>query len=453
MPEPETAAATAARSPGKLKGLLRGSMMPVFFGLTVTLLALALVIMQTIFAQREARARAMNEGDTLLALQHVMQTMLDAETGQRGYVLTGNRDYLQPYIETKPRVEQTIERLHTIARLSQDSHAAERINWLAALADAKFSEMDRTISLTRSGLKAQALELVYSDFGKQQMDAIRIEIARQSAEKARQRRGAFASADTFEQRLIPLIAVLGMAIIALIFAGFRAERNRATAAAEAEQASALREANERTQLLARELNHRVKNLFSVILSIVALSGRKQAPAAEVVENIRARIHALSLAHAASQGVHGEHGADLNQIVSRTMQPYADDEGRRVRIDGPPVQLPARVVTPIGLIIHELATNAVKYGALSAEEGTVTIAWDVADGQDVADLHLTWIENGGPALSIESETPGKAGFGSQMTGLAARQLGGSIEREWPASGAIARLRFPLPKLETQTTDTI
>lgn len=434
-------------------------MTPVFFGLTVTLLALALVIMQTIFAQREARARAMNEGDTLLALQHVMQTMLDAETGQRGYVLTGNRDYLQPYVETKSRVDKTITRLHAIAKASDDSRSAERISWLAALADAKFSEMDRTIALTRSGLKAEAMELVYSDFGKQQMDAIRIEIARQSAEKARQRREAFASADTFEQRLIPLIAVLGLAIVALIFAGFRAERNRATAAAEAEQAVALREANERTQLLARELNHRVKNLFSVILSIVALSGRKQAPAAEVVENIRARIHALSLAHAASQGVHGEHGADLHQIVARTMEPYADAEGRRVRIDGPSVQLPARVVTPIGLIIHELATNAVKYGALSAEEGTVTIAWGITARQDAADLELTWIENGGPALSIESKTPGdgripgKAGFGSQMTGLAARQLGGTIEREWPASGAIARLRFPMPRLENQTTDTI
>jgi two-component sensor histidine kinase len=237
--------------------------------------------------------------------------------------------------------------------------------------------------------------------------------------------------------------VLSLVILTLVYAGFRAEGRRAQAEVEAEQAAALREANERTELLARELNHRVKNLFSVILSIVALSGRKQASSREVVEDIRARVRALSLAHSASQGGYGSASVELGPLIARTMEPYADDAGQRVRVRGPDIDLPARMVTPLGLIVHELATNAVKYGALSDPEGTVDIVWAVAsDPTGSADtLTLSWVEAGGPAIA--GAPAGRSGFGSQMTTLAAGQLGGAIEYDWPVSGAAVRLKFPLP----------
>ena len=115
--------------------------------------------------------------------------------------------------------------------------------------------------------------------------------------------------------------MLGLAIQALIYAGLRAERSRSQAQAEAEQAGALRGANERTELLARELNHRVKNLFSVILSIVSMSGRKQAASREVVDDIRARIRALSLAHSASQGNSGTSRVDLGPVIVTVMSSW------------------------------------------------------------------------------------------------------------------------------------
>ncbi|MCW1428643.1 sensor histidine kinase [Novosphingobium sp. JCM 18896] len=417
------------------------SMMPVFAGLTAALLALALVIGQTIVAQRDARDLAMTEGDTLLALNALMSAMLNGETGQRGYLLTQRPDYLAPYTSAKTGRDRAMQRLRDISVRAGDARFQADLKRLDGMTDAKFAEMDRSVALARAGYRDQALALIQADFGKMQMDAIRREITRMSLEKAQRRRVAFASAETFEGRLLPLIGVLSLAILALIYAGFRAERSRSLTQAEADQAAALREANARVELLARELNHRVKNLFSVILSIVALSGRKPASAREVVDDIRARIRALSLAHSASQGGYGTSTTELGPLIVKTMEPYADGAGTRVRVGGPRLELPARMITPLGLIVHELATNAVKYGALSEPEGTVEIAWAVEDG---AQLALVWTEIGGPEVTGASANAAPStGFGSQMTSLAASQLGGTIEREWPAGGAIARLKFPLP----------
>lgn len=419
--------------------------MPVLAGLTAALVALALLIAQTIFAQQDARRRGLAEGNALLALQSLLVTMLDAETGQRGYLLTRKEDYLEPYVAARANRDNALVAVAQGVRESKDGRdAAGR---LRQLTDAKLEEIDRTIALSRSGRQNEALSLIDADFGKLQMDAIRSEISAQATVRAQERSLAFANAADLENRLLPLVGILGLAIIALVYAGYRAERSRAHAVAEAAQADALREANERAQLLARELNHRVKNLFSVILSIVSLSGRKVSPTGEVVEDIRARIRALSLAHSASQGT-GEHArAELRPIVERTMEPYADEEGRRVRIAGPDIDLPVRMITPIGLIVHELATNAVKYGALSRDDGFVEIHWQVDEtAADLPHVELCWTESGGPPLAFDTGQPSGSGFGTQMTGLAARQIGGTLEREWPGCGAIARLRFPLDREE-------
>lgn len=422
---------------------LRGSMLAVLIALTAALAAIGLLITQTVLAQQDARTRAMNEGDMLIAFQAVMRSMLEAESSQRAYVLTSDADYLSAYDEARTLRARSIADLRDVAARTRDAAGESRIGWIIGITDAKFDEMDRTVALTRAGMQPQALMIVNSDIGRQQMDAIRAAITGETRERARHRRDAFERALALERLLLPLIAVLGLAILGLVITGFRAERSRAAAAAAAEQAAALREANERAQLLARELSHRVKNLFSVILSIVTLSGRKQGTSREVVESIRARIHALSLAHATSQGGGEDANVRLDAVVAATMEPYADEEGERVRIGGPEVQLPVRMVTPIGMIVHELATNAVKYGALSVEGGTVQIRWQLLADGDRRRLTLDWVEDCGSGLADPVTAPPSAGFGSQMTTLAARQLGGSLEREWPATGAVVRLAFPLP----------
>lgn len=416
-------------------------MMPLIVALAAALMALALVIGQTIVAQRDARASAQIEGDTLFILNGLMSAVLDGETGQRGYLLTGKPDYLAPYLDAKQRRDLAMARLREVSARTGDTALFNALADLDRTTDARFDEMGRSVTLAKAGFRDQAVALIQADFGKMQMDAIRREVSRLSLERTDRRRAAFARTEALEDRLLPLIAVLGMAIIALIYAGFRAERRRSLAEAEAGQAQALRKANDRAELLARELNHRVNNLFTVILSIVSLSGRKPGPNGEVVEDIRARIRALSLAHSASQGGYGTAAVQLGPVIGRTMQPYADDQGIRVRVAGPEVELPARLVTPIGLIIHELATNAVKYGALSTPEGTVDIRWELEQAAQARQLVLIWIEAGGPP--VDADGARMTGFGSQMTTLAAGQLGGAIEREWPPEGAVARLKFPLP----------
>jgi two-component sensor histidine kinase/CHASE3 domain sensor protein len=416
--------------------------MPVFAGLSAALLALALAIGQTIVAQHDARERAMNEGDTLFALNEVMSAMLNGETGQRGFLLTGKSDYLTPYLYAKQRRDRALARLREVSARSPEPDLPGQLDRLDAMTNTKFAELDRSVALAQAGFRDQALAVIQADLGKVQMDAIRSEIGRMSLACADRRRDAFARAETLERRLLPLVAILGIAILALVYAGFRAERSRSLAEAEAEQAATLREANARTELLARELNHRVKNLFSVILSIVTLSGRKQASGSEILGDIRDRIRALSLAHSASLGSQGMTRAALGPVVVTTMEPYADDGGMRVRINGPDVELPVRMVTPLGLIIHELATNAAKYGALSVESGAVDIHWEIDRSNPAApSLSLSWIETGGPPIAPEMAA-GAGGFGTHMTTLAARQLGGALEREWPISGAVARLKFPL-----------
>ena len=419
-------------------------MMPVFLALTATLILLGVVIGRTIVAQRTARAEAIAEGDALLALSGLMGDLRDAEIGQRGFLLTGDRTYLNPYLDAQRTLDATLAIVRReVGDAGDDPQDGERLDRIETVARAKFAEMDRTITLSRAGLQDQAMALVRSDIGKLQMDAIRADISAMSAERAQGRRVAFARVAQLENRMLPMIVVLGAAILALVIAGFRTERSRARGAAAAEQAGRLREANARAELLARELNHREQILDAVVLSIVTLSARKQGETTEIVEDIRARIHALSRAHAASQGGADNDLAQLGEIVGQTMEPYADEHGTRVRIEGPTVHLPVRMVTPIGLIVHELATNAAKYGALSAADGRVAVDWRIVASDD-QEIHLDWIETGGPPLTGQPQANGSAGFGSRMTSLAATQLGGTIERDWPETGAVVRLRFTLPR---------
>ncbi len=223
------------------------------------------------------------------------------------------------------------------------------------------------------------------------------------------------------------------------------------AEAEARQLTALREANAQTELLARELNHRVKNLFTVVLSIITISARKQAPTAQILDDIRSRVHALSLAHASSQGTAAKESIPLAGVITNIMRPYADGDQQRVRLSGPEVDLPARMITPMGMLIHELATNGSKYGALSVEPGVVEISWDIVAAPDgERKLALSWIESGGPSLSGEAfgqgrgaAAPARIGFGSRLTAMAAQQMGGTLQRSWPETGARVDLLCPLP----------
>ncbi|MGH7088747.1 MAG: sensor histidine kinase, partial [Stellaceae bacterium] len=162
-------------------------------------------------------------------------------------------------------------------------------------------------------------------------------------------------------------------------------------------------AEEKQKTLANELNHRVKNTLAVISSIA----ERTLPASEAKETLIGRLRALAQTHDLLVRTSWT-DVPLRDLIAAELAPYAREERDNVRIDGAPVLLKPRAAQTLALVLHELATNAAKYGALSAEGGRVEIAWTIA-GSGPGRLRLSWIERGGPEVIQLS----KRGFGTEL----------------------------------------
>jgi two-component sensor histidine kinase len=192
---------------------------------------------------------------------------------------------------------------------------------------------------------------------------------------------------------------------------------------------ARREEEERL-LLAREVDHRSKNLLAVVQAMITMT---QAQDAETLRTALAnRILSLAKTHTLLA---------QNRWTGSSVREVAENElrarGDAVRMDGPDVPLRADAVQPLAMALHELATNAVKYGALSAEGGQVAVSWRV----DPPHLVMEWRERGGPAV----EEPTTKGFGSRMIARVLAQLGGTVEFFWDPAGLTAEVRIPLDRI--------
>lgn len=194
-------------------------------------------------------------------------------------------------------------------------------------------------------------------------------------------------------------------------------------------AQALLEASEaRQRLLVDEMSHRVKNILATVLSIASMTSRS-APSLEVFnETFGERIVALAKTHDLLTG-QGWEFADLREVLETELAPY----GHKLSLAGDPVRLDASAAVNLALIIHELATNAAKYGAYAAE-GALEIAWTLQPGPRVV---LDWTETGGPAVT----SPRRTGFGSRLIqSLLKGELAGDFTADYRKSGLVARLRF-------------
>lgn len=203
--------------------------------------------------------------------------------------------------------------------------------------------------------------------------------------------------------------------------------------------TARRRAEEQRELIARELSHRIANIFTVVNSLVRMAARFEPANKVFAEKLESRLQSLHRAHAfvAKKEV-GEGG--LKSLLSRLLEPYQGSQGQRVVIEGNDAMVGPNAATSLALVFHELATNAVKYGALSAENGAVRISL-VADQ---ACLHLTWQESGGPLVV---EPPVSSGFGSVLVERAARsQLGATMAYNWGSDGLEVTIKVKLVDLE-------
>jgi two-component sensor histidine kinase len=187
-----------------------------------------------------------------------------------------------------------------------------------------------------------------------------------------------------------------------------------------------------------ELRHRIKNILAVVASLARLTRVKDRTSQEFQEDFLGRLDALVRANGFATDAEGV--GQLSELVRATLEPYGA-HGDRVELGQvPDVSLAQEQVVPISLVLHELATNAAKYGALSAPDGRLRIGWSVERSEGQADfLNLTWSETGGPAVS----PPEKQGFGTRLIDFAiARDLGGSLDRAYEQDGLRVEARFPL-----------
>jgi two-component sensor histidine kinase len=197
-------------------------------------------------------------------------------------------------------------------------------------------------------------------------------------------------------------------------------------------------AAEYQQLLLNELNHRVKNTLATVQSIVSQTLRNAPTPLEARALIEQRMIALSRAHDVLTREKWE-GADLHAIVEQALAPFRDEKQDRVHVRGPGVRLSPRMALDLAMALHELATNAVKYGALSDASGTISLTWTVDRQSAPPHLKLRWKERDGPPV----EPPIRRGFGTRLIERSlAQDFGGEARIEFAPTGVVCTVDAPV-----------
>jgi two-component sensor histidine kinase len=188
------------------------------------------------------------------------------------------------------------------------------------------------------------------------------------------------------------------------------------------------------ELLIEELNHRVKNTLAILQAIAAQTFKTASRSER--EKFEGRLGALAEAHNLLSKERWQ-GSEFEDVIARVLAPYRLNSPNRIRMTGPKVPLSPRLAVVLSMIVHEMATNAAKYGALSNDTGTVELGWRVITEQSVSKvktekLTMTWNESGGPLVAA----PVRRGFGSRLIERSARdQLGGEATVDFLPRGVV------------------
>jgi two-component sensor histidine kinase len=204
-----------------------------------------------------------------------------------------------------------------------------------------------------------------------------------------------------------------------------------------------KQAEEGSELLAGEMSHRVKNLLSIATALTQLSGRSASSVTQMTGALTARLTALGRAHDVVRPLPGEQGkaALLGDLLSVLLAPYDETAAfsGRIRVSVPRMGIGEKTASTLAMIVHELATNSVKYGALSSDEGSL----DVSSRTDGDRMSLIWAETGGPPIVGQPEL---TGFGSRIIGRSvANQLGGELSHDWQESGLVVTISMRQDRL--------
>lgn len=198
-----------------------------------------------------------------------------------------------------------------------------------------------------------------------------------------------------------------------------------------------KQAENRQRLLIDELNHRVKNTLATVQSLAGQTARHADSLEDFSDRFEARLLALSRAHDLLTRRHWE-GAFLDALAGEVLSAMAGNAARQVEIDGPVVDLDSRTALSLTMVLNELATNAIKYGAVSSQAGMLSLSWRLEEGSELhPKLILDWRERGGPPVA----PPTRRGNGSRlMERCIERDLGGELDLAYEPLGVVCRMSF-------------
>jgi two-component system CheB/CheR fusion protein len=191
----------------------------------------------------------------------------------------------------------------------------------------------------------------------------------------------------------------------------------------------------RQQLLVGELSHRVKNALAVVQAVMMHTLRQAGIDGETQQSVSSRLRSIGKSHDILVDGNWK-GADLETVARDQLGAYIDEKPARLNLEGPPVTLPSEFATPLGLLLHELATNASKYGALTTPSGKVLLKWELVQGEQQRRLSLRWSESGGPRV----QAPSHSGFGTYLMDNGLR--GARVERHFNPAGLVCSVEIPL-----------
>ena len=226
--------------------------------------------------------------------------------------------------------------------------------------------------------------------------------------------------------------------LTLIYLVTRAYRQEMTTREEIQRLA------EQQEVMAQELDHRLKNIFATINAIISLSLKNASSADELAARLRDRLTALGRSNLLLRGLREGEDASLQSVVFQALEPFAIVGTPRFSTGGPRVPIGGQTVVVLSLILHELGTNAAKYGALSVQGGHVALDWSVETQADSGEqLVITWRESGGPVPS--PPLAGAGGFGSTLMKRVIAGVRGQTEITYPETGAVIRMMLPVDML--------
>ena len=415
--------------------------MPILLsGLAVSALLLVLAMFGLLWQADAAKKWVIHTLNVQLTTEQLLGTLRDAETGQRGYLLTPDATFLEPYEAARVATPAKLKQLRDLT--TDNSIQQQRIGLLEGLIQRKFAVIALTVGLQQAGEREKVLEVVSRHEGRRVMDEIRRVIASMLDTES----DLLDTRQTKAEWLMTLARGTCVAIAALII-GLAVSVFRMMAGQVEELEAVVTDRTRHLGVVSAELAHRTKNQLALVQSIANQTARHSSSTSDFLEKFGSRLEALgrSISELTRQKWRS---ASLSSLVTSQLDWLPDAVAReRIVTQGPDVMLSPTAAHYLGLALHELVTNALKYGALSVDPGRVSIVWSVAPrrADGARQLHLVWSESGGPPLEA---APARKGFGSTiLTKLTAAALHGEATIAYLPAGLRWTLVSPAPMEDT------